>query len=113
MSCPAGSPWSSTFEVKSLSGSASDDATPIIVLKLSTVEHSTRMRAGRSALAHTTAESVETSPEASPLLVPSSNHDENCPLNWTLARRYFASAQNVLRQADDSTNRQKGHSKQT
>jgi hypothetical protein len=41
----------------------------MIVLKLSTVEHSTRMRAGRSALAHTTAESVDTSPEASPFAI--------------------------------------------
>src|SRR5882724_1877401 len=70
MSCPGGSPWSSAFEVKSCSGSASDDAMLIIVVKLSSVEHSTSMRAGRSALAHTTAESVDTSPEASPYPYP-------------------------------------------
>jgi hypothetical protein len=38
----------------------------MIVLKLSTVEHSTCIRAGRSALAHTTAEAADTSPDASP-----------------------------------------------
>jgi hypothetical protein len=40
-----------------------------MLLKLSTVEHSTRMRAGRSALAHTTAETLDTSPEASPFAI--------------------------------------------
>jgi len=49
--------------VKSLSGNASAESARRIVLKLSTVEHSTCIRAGRSALAQITAESVETSPD--------------------------------------------------
>jgi hypothetical protein len=38
----------------------------MMVAKLSTVEQSTCIRAGRSALAHTTAEFADTSPDASP-----------------------------------------------
>jgi hypothetical protein len=49
--------------VKSCSGSASDDAAPITVLKPSLVAYSTRIRAGRSALAHTIAEPLDTSPD--------------------------------------------------
>ncbi len=55
--------------MKSLSGNACDDAARMMVLKLSTVEHSTCIRDGRSARAHTTAESAETSPEAIPLVI--------------------------------------------
>ena len=50
-------------------GNACDDATPIMVLKLSCVEHSTCMRAARSALAHTTAEPADISPDASPHVI--------------------------------------------
>ena len=42
---PGRQPSSSTFEVKSLSGSALAEAVPMMVLKSSAVEHSTRMRA--------------------------------------------------------------------
>ena len=57
------------LEVKSESGRASDDPTPTMDLKLSSVEYMTCMRAGRSARAHMTAESAETSPEAIPLAI--------------------------------------------
>src|SRR5512139_2878701 len=66
MSCPGGKPSSKVFAVKSVSGTASDDAPHKFVLKLSTVEHSTRMREARSARAHTTAEPSDTSPDWMP-----------------------------------------------
>jgi len=49
--------------VKSPAGKASAEAAPMMVLKLSSVEHSTCIRAGRSARAQITAESAETSPD--------------------------------------------------
>jgi hypothetical protein len=49
--------------VKSLSGSASMATALWMSLKLSVVAASTSMRDGRSARAHTMAESVETSPD--------------------------------------------------
>ena len=49
--------------MKSLSGNASAEAERMMVLKLSTVEHSTCIRAGRSARAQITAESADTSPD--------------------------------------------------
>ena len=52
--------------VKSLSGSASTQTAWMMLSKLSVVETSTRMRAGRSARAHTTPESIETSPDWMP-----------------------------------------------
>ena len=63
MSCPAGRPSSKTFETKSLSGKASAVTLRMMVSKLSSVEHSTCIRAARSARAQITAESAETSPE--------------------------------------------------
>ncbi len=63
MSCPAGNPSSRTFAVKSDSASASTWTTLRMVLKLSVVATSTSMRDGRSARAHTTAESTDTSPD--------------------------------------------------
>ena len=51
------------FRMKSLSGNASAVAEPMMVLKLSTTEHSTCIRAGRSARAQITAELAETSPD--------------------------------------------------
>src|ERR1700730_11920409 len=38
----------------------------------------------------------------SPLPAPSSNHDEGCPLNLTLGRRFFYCWPTVLRRRDDS-----------
>ncbi len=52
--------------MKSLSGSASANTPWRMLLKLSVVEISTCMRAGRSARAQTTPESVPTSPDCSP-----------------------------------------------
>src|SRR5262245_12206453 len=66
MSCPCGRSFSSSFAVKSASGNASHEADVMRVLKLSTLEHSTCMRAGRSARAQITAEPSDTSPDWMP-----------------------------------------------
>src|SRR3954469_11050010 len=66
MSCPAGRSFSCSFAVKSASGSTSREADAMMVLKLSTVEYSTCIRAGRLARAQITAEPSETSPDWMP-----------------------------------------------
>src|SRR5215211_4624503 len=66
MSSPAGKPSSNALAVKSVSGNASAKAAWLIYLKLSVVEISTSMRAGRSLRAHTMPESTETSPDWTP-----------------------------------------------
>jgi hypothetical protein len=52
--------------VKSVSGSASTNTARWMVLKLSVVAISANIRAGRSARAQTTAESLDTSPDWMP-----------------------------------------------
>jgi hypothetical protein len=69
MSCPAGRPSISALAVKSVSGSASTKTALRTLLKLSVVATSTSMRDGRSARAHTTAESIETSPDWMPWVI--------------------------------------------
>src|SRR2546427_1918509 len=69
MSCPGGRSSSSSFEVKSASGNASLETDAMTVLKLSTVEYSTCIRAGLSARAQITAEPSETSPDWMPLAI--------------------------------------------
>jgi hypothetical protein len=54
------------LEVKSVSGKASTKPAGCTVLKLSVVDHSTSMRAGRSARAQTTPELAVTSPDWTP-----------------------------------------------
>src|SRR5215468_9366829 len=69
MSWPAGSPSIRTLTVRSVSGSASTYAARWLFLKLSVVDQSISARDGRSARAHTTAESTETSPDCTPWLI--------------------------------------------
>src|SRR5215475_7990623 len=69
MSWPAGSPSIRALTVRSVSGSASTYATRWLFLKLSVVDQSIRARDGRSARAHTTAESTDTSPDCRPWLI--------------------------------------------
>src|SRR5438128_9013856 len=69
MSCPAGRPSISALAVKSDSGSASTKTARSMVLKLSDVATSASMRAGRSARAQITAESVDTSPDWMPWVI--------------------------------------------
>ena len=59
----------SALTVKSVSGSASTNAARWLFAKLSVVDQSIRARDGRSARAHTTAESSETSPDCTPWLM--------------------------------------------
>src|SRR5712671_6299087 len=69
MSWPAGSPSIRTLAVRSVSGNASTYAARWLFLKLSVVDQSIRARDGRSARAHTTAESTDTSPDCTPWLI--------------------------------------------
>src|SRR5262249_62033097 len=69
MSWPAGSPSIRALTVRSVSGRASTYATRWLFLKLSVVDQSIRARDGRSARAHTTAESTDTSPDCTPWLI--------------------------------------------
>src|SRR5712671_6643884 len=69
MSWPAGSPSISALTVRSVSGNASTYAARWLFLKLSVVDQSMRARDGRSARAHTTAESTDTSPDCTPWLI--------------------------------------------
>ena len=66
MSCPAGRPSINALAVKSVSGSASTNTVWRMSRKLSVVAISTCMRDGRSARAHTTPKSAETSPDCTP-----------------------------------------------
>src|SRR3981189_103120 len=68
MSCPAGNHSINALAGKSLSGRAATNR-PRGSLKLSVVATSTSMRAGRSARAHTTPESTDTSPDWTPWLI--------------------------------------------
>src|SRR5206468_918759 len=65
---PAGSPSIRTLAVRSVSGNASTYVARWLFLKLSVVDQSIRARDGRSARAHTTAESTDTSPDCTPWL---------------------------------------------
>src|SRR5262249_36453183 len=69
MSWPAGSPSIRALTVRSVSGSASTYETQRIFLTLSVVDQSIRARDGRSARAHPTAESTDTSPDCRPWLI--------------------------------------------
>src|SRR5215468_987818 len=69
MSWPAGSPSIRALTVRSVSGSASTYAARWLFLNLSVVDQSIRARDGRSARAHTTAESTDTSPDCTPWLI--------------------------------------------
>jgi hypothetical protein len=66
---PGGRPSSNALAVKSVSGSASMYTVSRMILKLSVVDTSTSMRAGRSARAHTTPEPMETSPDCTPCVI--------------------------------------------
>jgi hypothetical protein len=69
MSCPAGRSSIKALAVKSLSGSASRFTARNRFLKFSLVEISNVSRDGRSARAHNTPRSIETSPDWRPCVI--------------------------------------------